>query len=118
MAAPTLSFMIFDQTPGQERGQMHAINGFIFGNLPSPVMTAGERVRWYVLGMGNEKDIHTAHWHGKTLRWAGRHTDVVEVFPGSMATADMVADNPGTWLLHCHVADHLRAGMMATYTIR
>jgi FtsP/CotA-like multicopper oxidase with cupredoxin domain len=29
----------------------------------------------------------------------------------------MVADNPGTWLMHCHVADHLNAGMFATYTI-
>jgi hypothetical protein len=66
-----VSFMIFDQAHGQERGQMHAINGFIFGNLPSPVLKTGERVRWYVLGMGNEKDIHTAHWHGKTCAWRG-----------------------------------------------
>jgi hypothetical protein len=28
-----------------------------------------------------------------------------------------VADNPGTWLFHCHVADHMEAGMMASYTI-
>ncbi len=113
-----LLFMIFDQARGAERGLMHGINGFIFGNLPQPAMTAGERVRWYVLGMGNEKDIHTAHWHGKTLRVTGRTTDVIEVFPGGMVTADMMADNPGTWLLHCHVADHLNAGMVATYTIR
>ena len=36
---------------------------------------------------------------------------------GSMATADMVADDPGTWMLHCHVADHIAAGMLTTYTI-
>ena len=48
----------------------------------------------------------------------GRNTVVVEVLPGGMVTADMVADNPGTWLLHCHVADHIEAGMTATYTIR
>ena len=113
-----VAFMIFDEARGEERGQMHAINGFIFGNLPSPVLKTGDRARWYVLGMGNEKDIHTAHWHGKTLRVQGRNTDVIEVFPGGMVTADMLADNPGTWLLHCHVADHLNAGMMATYTIR
>jgi FtsP/CotA-like multicopper oxidase with cupredoxin domain len=106
-----LLFMIF----GEARDLMHAINGFIFGNLPSPVMTAGERVRRYVLGMRNEKDIHTAHWHGKTVRQGGRNTDVIE---GSMVTADMLADNPGTWLMHCHVADHIDAGMLATYTIR
>jgi hypothetical protein len=43
--------------------------------------------------------------------------DVIELLPGSMATADMTADNPGTWLLHCHVSDHMEGGMMATYTI-
>jgi hypothetical protein len=34
-----------------------------------------------------------------------------------MASADMIADNPGTWMFHCHVSDHMEAGMMATYTI-
>ena len=42
---------------------------------------------------------------------------MIALLPGSMASADMVADNPGTWLMHCHVGDHLRAGMLATYTI-
>jgi len=41
----------------------------------------------------------------------------LELLPGSMATADMVADDPGTWMLHCHVADHIAAGMLTTYTI-
>jgi FtsP/CotA-like multicopper oxidase with cupredoxin domain len=90
----------------------------MFGNLPGLVMQNGERVRWHLLGMGNEIDLHTAHWHGKTLRYRQRHTDVIELLPGSMATADMRADNPGTWLYHCHVADHIDAGMHATYTIR
>ncbi|HEV8385686.1 MAG TPA: multicopper oxidase domain-containing protein, partial [Candidatus Acidoferrales bacterium] len=74
-------------------------------------------VRWYLLGMGNEVDLHSPHWHGKTLRYEQRQTDVIELLPGSMATADMNADNPGTWLYHCHVADHIDAGMMAKYTI-
>jgi len=113
-----LLFMIFDQDRGRERGLMHAINGYIFGNLPGLVMASGERVRWYVLGMGNEVDLHSAHWHGRPLQFHQRSTDVIELLPGSMATADMLADNPGTWLLHCHVADHINAGMLATYTIQ
>ena len=36
----------------------------------------------------------------------------------STATADMLADNPGTWPLHCHVGDHMHAGMLATFTIQ
>jgi len=43
-------------------------------------------------------------------------TDVVELLLGSMVTADMRADNPGTWMIHCHVADHMEAGMSTTYT--
>jgi hypothetical protein len=34
-----------------------------------------------------------------------------------MKTVDMIADNPGTWMFHCHVEDHMEAGMMAVYTI-
>jgi FtsP/CotA-like multicopper oxidase with cupredoxin domain len=29
----------------------------------------------------------------------------------------MVPDNPGRWLLHCHVSSHLRMGMQAFYTV-
>jgi FtsP/CotA-like multicopper oxidase with cupredoxin domain len=112
-----LLMMIFDEAKGEEHGLMHSINGFIFGNVPPLTVKQGERVRWYLLGMGNEKDLHTAHWHGKTVMFHQRRTDVVELLPGSMATVDMVADNPGTWLLHCHVADHLNGGMFATFTI-
>jgi len=109
--------MIFDEAKGEERGLMHAINGYVFGSLPGIVANRGERMRWYLLGMGNEQDLHTLHWHGKTVRHGARNTDVIELLPGSMATADMLADNPGTWLMHCHVADHLKAGMFATFTI-
>ena len=111
-------FMVFDEAHGVERGLMHGINGYFFGNLPGLVMNRGDRVRWYLLGMGNEVDLHTGHWHGKTVQFHNRRTDVIELLPGSMATADMTADNPGTWLYHCHVADHIDAGMIATYTIR
>jgi FtsP/CotA-like multicopper oxidase with cupredoxin domain len=32
-------------------------------------------------------------------------------------TADMKADNPGAWLFHCHVNDHITAGMIARYRV-
>jgi FtsP/CotA-like multicopper oxidase with cupredoxin domain len=115
------AFFIFDKADGEEQGLMHSINGYIFGNLRGLVMRNGEKVRWYVLGMGNEVDLHTPHWHGKTLQVGGsvaaRRTDVVELLPGSMVTADMKANNPGEWLYHCHVADHIYGGMFTTYLI-
>ena len=111
------SFMIYDELGGKPSGQFHAINGYVFGNLPGMVMKQGETVRWYMMGMGSEKDLHSPHWHGKTVTDGTRHIDVVELMPGSTISVDMVADNPGTWLLHCHVADHMEGGMMATFTI-
>src|SRR6266496_314083 len=110
-------FMIFDQLQGRNEGLFYSINGYTFGNLPGLVMKKGERVRWYLLGMGNEIDLHTPHWHGETVTYGRQHTDVVELLPGSMATVDMVADNPGVWMFHCHVAEHMESGMMAVYTI-
>lgn len=111
------SFMIFDEMGGKPAGLFYAINGLIFGNLPGLTMRQGEKVRWYLLGMGNEIDIHTPHWHGETVTDGNRNTDVIELLPGSMQTVDMLADNPGTWMFHCHVEDHMENGMMAVYTI-
>jgi len=111
------AYMIFDELGGRNEGQFHAINGYIFGNLPGLVVKKGEKVRWYVMGMGNEKDIHTPHWHGQTLTDGRRNLDVVELLPASTTAVDMLANNVGTWLFHCQVADHMEAGMMAEFTI-
>jgi len=119
-------FMVFDQLKeneelprtSPEEGLYHSINGYIFANLPGLVMNQGERVRWYLAAMGNERDLHSAHWHGKTVKRHGRSEDVIPLLPGQTETVDMLADNPGTWMFQCHVADHLEAGMMATYRIR
>jgi len=100
-----------------ESNLMHSINGYVYGNLPGLTMKVGERVRWYVVGMGNEVDLHTPHWHGETLTWMGMRMDMIELLPMSMRTLDMVPDEPGTWLYHCHVNDHMIAGMQALYTV-
>jgi hephaestin len=34
-----------------------------------------------------------------------------------MITADMVPDDPGIWLFHCHVNDHITAGMITRYQV-
>jgi FtsP/CotA-like multicopper oxidase with cupredoxin domain len=111
------AFVIFNELEGEEPGLMHSINGYIFGNLLGLNMDNGDRVRWYVIGMGNEVDLHSPHWHGKTVEVSGNRTDVVNLLPATMITATMKADNPGEWMYHCHVADHIDAGMLTSYTI-
>lgn len=100
-----------------ESNLMHSINGFVYGNLPGLEMKLGERVRWYMLGMGTEVDLHTPHWHGNTGTWAGMRSDIVELLPASMKVFDMTPDADGEWLFHCHVNDHISAGMLAAYTV-
>lgn len=106
-----------DDEAFQESNLMHSVNGYVYGNLPGLAMKQGERVRWYVLGMGNEVDLHTPHWHGQTLLMGGMRMDMVELLPMSMKVLDMTPDNPGTWLYHCHVNDHIQAGMQALFTV-
>ncbi len=103
----------------QESNQMHTINGYVFGNQPLASMTMhqGERVRWYLTSMGTEVDLHTPHWHGNTVIANGMRTDVVGLLPMTMTVADMVPDDVGTWLFHCHVNDHITAGMITRYRV-
>uniref|UniRef100_A0A8C7EGX0 Ceruloplasmin n=1 Tax=Nothoprocta perdicaria TaxID=30464 RepID=A0A8C7EGX0_NOTPE len=102
----------------QESNKMHAINGYVFGNLPEMAMCAGDYVAWHLFGMGNEIDVHTAYFHGETLVIRGHRTDVASLFPATFVTADMIPSNPGRWLLSCQVNDHIQAGMAALYEVR
>jgi len=108
-----------DDADFQESNQMHTINGYVFGNQPlaSMTMKVGEHVRWYIMAMGTEVDLHTPHWHGNTVLANGMRTDVVGLLPATMITADMVPDNAGIWLFHCHVNDHITAGMLTRYQV-
>ncbi|XP_054138253.1 ceruloplasmin [Melozone crissalis] len=103
-----------------ESNKMHAINGKVFGNLHGLTMHVGDDVSWYLVGMGNEIDIHTVHFHGHSFDYKQTgvyRADVFDLFPGTSQTVEMTPENPGTWLLHCHVTDHIHAGMEATYTV-
>jgi FtsP/CotA-like multicopper oxidase with cupredoxin domain len=107
-----------DDEDFQESNKMHAMNGYVYTNLPGLDMRVGENVRWYQLALGTEVDLHTPHWHGNTLTETGRRVDVLNLLPATHVTVDMQPDNPGTWMYHCHVNDHIDAGMMANYVVR
>ena len=116
-------FMIFNESkPGMtgeklEGSMNYSINGYIFDNLPGLEMNKGEHVRWHLIGLGNEVDLHTPHWHANLVLDRGAYTDVVELLPASMKTVDMTPDNAGLWMFHCHVAEHVKNGMTAMYKV-
>jgi len=93
------------------------INGYLYANGPRMTMKKGERVRWYLLTMGEGANFHTPHWHGNVVVDHGKRTDVILLGPAQMETVDMVPDDPGTWLYHCHVEEHMDIGMMTLYTV-
>lgn len=97
--------------------EYYTMNGYIRGTMPLLTMKKGERVRWYLMANGNEDDVHAPHWHGQTVTYMGMHTDTLSLGPMAMMVVDMVPENPGTWLFHCHVNDHLDGGMYALFKV-
>jgi hephaestin len=94
-----------------------AINGYIYGTGPMMTMKRGERVRWYLVALGEQFSVHTPHWHGNVVLHDGKRTDVVPLMQAQMETVDMVPDNPGIWMFHCHIDDHMDAGMATLYKV-
>jgi len=94
------------------------INGYMYGTLPMPVMKKGEHVRWYVMTMGGGANFHTPHWHGNVVTVDKHHTDIFSISPAQFVTADMVPDRVGMWMFHCHIDEHMEAGMMGMYEVK
>jgi plastocyanin len=92
-------------------------NGYAFlGNTPTFEAKVGERVRWRIMALGSE--FHVFHLHGHRWQMNGAFTDAVSIGPSMALTFDYVEDNPGTWLYHCHVTDHMMGGMVGYYISR
>lgn len=63
------------------------------------------------------------HWHAfkvlsadkfkRPIHWA----DTVLVMPDERVRIAFVADNPGNWMIHCHIIEHQDAGMMAWFRV-
>ena len=67
---------------------------------------------------------HPIHLHGHVFQVLSKNGkpaqewgDTVLIDPDSRAEIAFVADNPGDWMLHCHVLEHQATGMMATVRV-
>jgi FtsP/CotA-like multicopper oxidase with cupredoxin domain len=88
--------------------------------LPPPLAVL-KRGRSYILELENKSSfMHPIHIHGHTFsflrsnkqRRPAHHTDTLLLLPQEKAEVAFVADNPGDWMLHCHVIEHQESGMM------
>jgi FtsP/CotA-like multicopper oxidase with cupredoxin domain len=83
--------------------------------------------RSYVLAMRNDTAFHhPIHLHGHSFRViarAGRPTryrewqDTVFMDPHESVEIAFVADNPGGWMIHCHILEHVQTGLMGVIRV-
>lgn len=69
---------------------------------------------------------HPIHIHGQRFLVLSRNGDPEEnlvwkdttIIPaGTTATILLELTNPGTWMIHCHISEHLDAGMQMTFEV-
>ncbi len=97
-------------------GRFWALAGQVgLGEAPFASVSQGETLR---IRLANDTAFpHAMHLHGmhfRTLAADGTHgplRDTVLVGAGEAAEIAFVADNPGKWLLHCHMLGHAASGM-------
>jgi FtsP/CotA-like multicopper oxidase with cupredoxin domain len=98
-------------------GDFQTIDGRAFvGNTPVFGARVGQLVQWDVMAMGSEH--HDFHVHGH--RWieaGGVSRDTHTVGPAESFRFRWRERNPGVWLYHCHVEQHMERGMIGTYRV-
>ncbi len=92
------------------------LNGKSYPATRALAVRSGERirVRWVNISAEN---FHTMHTHGHNMTLIARDAmpvtykdieDTVEIGPGQRIDTTILADAaPGTWMIHCHVLDHV-----------
>ena len=75
----------------------------------------------YIFAFKNQSaHPHPIHIHGHTFevlssssrKMPPHRADTVLVLPRETVEVAFVADNPGRWMLHCHILEHQETGMM------
>jgi len=91
------------------------INGATYDRATPLTVESGRSVRLRLANMSMMS--HPVHLHGHTFQVGpagagGARKDTILLPPMARAEVDLVTDNPGAWMLHCHNAYHAEAGMM------
>jgi len=114
--------MVFEKVPGGPNGINHwLVNGKEYPHDREFIFRQGLRYR--LVFHNRSDDSHPLHMHrhlfelveinGKPT--AGIHKDTVVVPAFGRATVDLLADQPGLTLFHCHIQQHMDFGFMALF---
>ncbi|NWX77142.1 HPHL1 protein, partial [Alca torda] len=101
----------------KESNKMHAVNGYLFGNLPGLAMCKDDKVSWHLIGLGSHYDMHGVHFQGNTIDLRGTTRDGLALFPHLSGTALMQPDRVGTFKVVCRTFDHFVSGMKHLYEV-
>jgi FtsP/CotA-like multicopper oxidase with cupredoxin domain len=100
----------------EHKGMFWTVNGKPVAEHAHEVLMNLKLGSSYVLELVNETSwYHPIHLHGHVFRIlpGDRWGDTVLLEPKTRAEIAFVADNPGDWMLHCHILEHQATGMMA-----
>merc|ERR1711871_1863217 len=89
-------------------------------------LTAGNRVRWHLLSIGDEIDFHSPSWEGHSIEsmYSSAKDDnamqspsaTVPLMAATMHSVDMIL-KPGKWALDNLATNHFRAGSRAQFEV-
>jgi len=94
-------------------------------NLPPPLLTLSRGTTVRIELANTTPHVHPMHLHGHSFKllsmsklqrpehWA----DTVLVMPEERVEIAFVADNPGNWMIHCHIIEHQDTGMMGWFRV-
>ncbi len=90
--------------------------------------TLGDQIKVRIVNVANSDHPmqHPIHFHGQRFLVLSRNgipnenlawKDTVLVPAGETMDILVEMSNPGAWMVHCHIAEHLESGMMFTYHV-
>ncbi|TIU34126.1 MAG: multicopper oxidase family protein [Mesorhizobium sp.] len=98
------------------------------GDTPDPTAPLAELKlgKSYIIDMENlTPHSHPIHLHGMSFKVLSSSTRQVQplvsdtylIQPDEKVQLGFVADNPGVWLLHCHIIEHQKTGMTSYFRV-
>jgi FtsP/CotA-like multicopper oxidase with cupredoxin domain len=108
---------------GELGSDLFLINGRMHGAIPPISIAVGERILIRLINAGHHP--HPVHIHGHSFRIVASDgnpiplgmewvKDTILIGPAERYDLELDGNNPGVWMVHCHIEHHMANGMMTT----
>lgn len=128
MTQANMNGRMLDMRALVEAGRFWSINGSVPADIrSSPPLLDLALGKSHIIRLENRtRWVHPIHLHGHSFLVSDPRLpdgspkvvrDTVLMAPNEVTDIAFVADNPGQWMLHCHVLEHQGSGMMGTIRV-